>query len=169
MKLQGRILHFAPESSVMNMVKQNKEIDYYTADIVFGRARSICDITDIQYGDNTFDYVISNHVLEHISDEAMAVSEVMRVLKDSGVWILSFPICTDMKTFEDSSIVTQEQRLKYYGQEDHVRLYGNDFKERIERYGLNLEIYSPRNELSPAEIDYYGFIEDDIILFATKK
>lgn len=164
----GKILHLAPEKSIQKYIRQNKQIDYYTGDIRPGRAMYVIDITDIQYKDNTFDYAISNHIMEHISDEEKAVSEIKRVLKPSGKWIFSFPVCTDMKTYEDKTITSPEQRLKAYGQKDHVRLYGYDFAERYERYGLKLQIYSPKNELDDDEINKFGFIKDDIIIVATK-
>lgn len=165
----GKILHFAPEPSIQKVIRQNKQIDYYTGDIRPGRAMYVIDITDIQYKDNTFDYIISNHIMEHIPDEGKAVSEIKRVLKPNGKWILSFPICTDMKTYEDKTITSPEQRLEKYGQKDHVRLYGYDFAERYEGYGLELQIYSPEKELDNDQINKFGFIKDDIIIVATKK
>lgn len=165
----GRILHFAPEKHISPLIRENREIDYYTGDIEPGSAMHVTDITDIQYKDNVFDYVISNHVMEHIVNEEQAVSEVIRVLKPDGKWIFSFPICMEFKTYEDASVVTEEQRLKAYGQKDHVRLYGNDFKERFEKYGLKLKVYSPKDELSPELIKRWGLIADDVIICANKR
>lgn len=164
----GKVLHFAPEGSISNIIQQNEQIDYYTGDLLPMRAMYIVDITNMQYEDNTFDYIISNHVMEHIVDEEKAVSEIKRVLKPDGKWIFSFPICTDMKTYEDKAIISPEQRLKEYGQGDHVRLYGYDFAERFERYDLTLHIYSPEKELDDDQIDKFGFIKDDVIIIATK-
>lgn len=168
-EISGRVLHFAPERAVTEYIKQNEKIDYYTCDIVPGRAMHIVDMTDIQYRDDTFDYVICNHVMEHIIDERRAVSEIKRVLKKNGKWIFSFPICTDMKTYEDKTIVTPEERLKEYGQEDHVRLYGYDYVDRFQSYGLDLKVLSPENELDDESIKRYGFIKDDVIIIAQKK
>lgn len=167
--MYGRILHFAPEREIVKYIKENPNIDYYTGDIKPGRAMHVTDITDIQYKDDTFDYVICNHVMEHIPDEEKAVYEIKRVLKQSGKWIFSFPICTDMKTYEDKSITLPDERLKAYGQKDHVRLYGYDFAERFEKFGLRLQIYTPQNELDNMQIDKLGFIKDDIIIIAEKQ
>lgn len=101
-------------------------------------------------------------------EEKKAVSEVKRVLKPGGKWIFSFPICTDMKTYESNAVISPEDRLKEYGQEDHVRLYGYDYKERFENYGLKLEIFSPEQEVSEKDIEKYRFIKDDVIVLATK-
>ncbi|MBD5523528.1 MAG: class I SAM-dependent methyltransferase [Lachnospiraceae bacterium] len=167
-QMSGRILHFAPEKGIINYIKKNERIDYYTADIVSGRAMHVTDITDIQYREGTFDYVISNHVLEHIVDEKKAVNEIKRVLKKNGKWIFSFPICTDITTYEDPAIVSYEARLAAYGQSDHVRLYGYDYKTRFEKYGFELQVFSPEKEIDTICIKKYGFIKDDVIIVATK-
>lgn len=164
----GRLLHFAPENPIYDYIKQNGNIDYYTCDILPGRAMHVVDITDIPFKENTFDYIISNHIMEHIKDEKKAVSEIKRVLKPNGKWIFSFPICTDMKTYENDEIIMPEDKLEAYGQEDHVRLYGFDYKERFENYGLKIEVFSPEREISKEDISKYGFVKDDVVLVATK-
>ena len=164
------VLHFAAEKSNSALIRSNKACSYITADIEPGRCDVAVDMTDLHiFADGTFDFIIANHVLEHVPDEAKAVSELKRVLRAGGTIILSFPLCTDMKTYEDASITTPEGRLKAFGQEDHVRLYGTDYRERLESYGLNVRVHSPENELSDEEITRYGFIRDDISIFCTLK
>ena len=138
---------------------------YFTADIKPGRGDYTLDMTDMsRFPDNHFDYIIANHVLEHIKNEEKAFSEIKRVLKSDGKFIFSFPVCMDMPTLEDDSVITDEERLKVYGQSDHVRLYGTDFKGRIEKYGFALTVYSPYREFSDIEVAKYGFIKDDILI-----
>lgn len=161
---KSRVLHFAPEPNVSERIKSNINCDYYSVDIQAGRAMHVANILDIPYRGEFFDYVILNHVMEHIPDEAVAMQEIQRVLKPGGRMIISFPICTDIDTLEDSSISSAEARLRYYGQEDHVRLYGRDYKERMEKYGWQVEIYIPQEMCSHQEIDKYGFIADDVIM-----
>ena len=133
-----------------------------------GRADYQAEITNLhQFADRTFDYVIANHVLEHIHDEAKAFSELKRVLKKDGRLIISFPICTDMLTYKDNSITSREGRLKAFGQEDHVRLYGTDFKEHIESYGLDVKVYTPQESLTREEIERYALILDDVMMVCT--
>lgn len=158
------VLHFAPEDSITRFIKTNEECKYYSADLQKGHALIQVDITDILFRDATFDYIIVNHVLEHIIDEKAAILELKRVLKDDGMIIISFPICMDQDTYENESIVTEEERLLCFGQEDHVRLYGKDYKERLEAYGLSVEVKIPEKELTNQEIEKYGFIKDDVIL-----
>lgn len=162
------VLHFAPERWISQKIKLNSKCDYYSGDIVKEHAMHKVNMTDIQFRDCYFDYIIANHVLEHVQDEKLAIQELKRVLKNSGRLILSFPICTDMVTFEDPSITSEEDRLKYYGQSNHVRLYGYDYKEHIEKHGLKVEVKTPAQSLSSEEIKKYGLIQDDIILICSK-
>ena len=90
-------------------------------------------------------------------------------MKDNGKIIISFPICTDIKTFEDDSITTPEGRLKAFGQTDHVRLYGFDFRERLENFGLDVKTFSLYEEFTEQEIKKFGFIKDDVIIICSVK
>jgi len=163
-KKDHTVLHFAPEYRLFT-----NKLNYFTADIVKGRADYVVDITDIGFEDKTFDYIIANHVLEHIPDEKKAISELIRCLKDDGTIILSFPYSLDTNTLEDKNIVSIEDREKYYGQHDHVRLYGQDYKERLENYGLRVSVYKPVELLDKANIEKHRFIEEDIVILCKKR
>ena len=161
---------YSLENSNSELIRQNKKCKYITADIEESCGDVAADMTNLHmFNDNTFDFIIANHVLEHIPDEAKAISELKRVLKKDGKIILSFPVCTDKPTYEDVTVTTEEGKWQAFGQGDHVRLYGTDYKERLESYGLNVNIYSPQNELTDEEITRYGFIPDDISIFCTMK
>lgn len=162
------VLHFAPEYPLLSKIMGNIGMNYYAADIQVGRADYVVDITDIKFEEKKFDYIIANHVLEHISNESKAISELIRCLKDNGIIILSFPVTMETKTLEDSNHISEEDRIKYYGQKDHVRLYGNDYIDRLKRYGLSLEAFIPNELLDKQTIITNGFIENDIILLCKK-
>jgi 2-polyprenyl-3-methyl-5-hydroxy-6-metoxy-1,4-benzoquinol methylase len=63
-------------------------VDYLTADLVSKRAMVKMDITDIGFPEASFDVIICNHVLEHVLDDAKAMSELYRTLKPGGWAIL---------------------------------------------------------------------------------
>lgn len=46
------------------------------------------DIEDIPFPDSEFDVVIANMMLYHVSDLSKALTEVQRVLKDKGTFIV---------------------------------------------------------------------------------
>ena len=134
-----KMLHVAPEPCLESMFKQRLGDNYLTADLCNPRAMVKMDICDIQYPDKSFDVIYCSHVLEHVLDDKQAMGEFFRVLKTNRWAILNVPI-TSEKTFEDSSIVDPKERLKAFGQEDHVRRYGPDYVERLRDSGFTVEI-----------------------------
>lgn len=134
-----KILHVAPEPFFESLFKERLGNNYLTADLFNPCAMVKMDICDINYPDNSFDVIYCSHVLEHVIDDKQAIRELYRVLKANRWAILNVPI-TSNKTFEDSSIVDPKERLKAFGQEDHVRCYGPDYIERLRDAGFTVEI-----------------------------
>ncbi len=165
----GVILHFAPERQIEKYLRGIEKCSYYTADIEKGVADYEIDMTKMPFEDDTFDYIIANHVLEHIEDERSAISELKRCVKKSGKIMLSFPVTMDVKTFENPDLKSKEDKIYYYGQEDHVRLYGKDFKERLESYGLKIEVYRPEELLSPKLVEELKLIRNDSVLICSNE
>ena len=163
-----KILHFAPERELEEYLRELYKENYITGDIEEGRADCIVDITDICFEDNSFEYVIANHILEHIPDEAKAMQELKRVLKDSGTLIISFPRTEERDTLE-AEYETEELRKTQFGQADHVRLYGKDYMTRIESYGFKIQEYLPIERLSAFAIKEWALIERDSVLLCTKR
>lgn len=152
------------------MLLKNIRGSYYVSgDICKGKADIVCNLTDMIFRDKSFDYIIVNHVLEHIENEEKAFEEMKRVLKKKGKIICSFPICLNDKTFElKGHDLSKEDRIKLYGQEDHVRLYGYDAKEHIEKYGIKVEEYITDQILSSDEFEKLRVIKNDRIFICTK-
>lgn len=167
---QGRkIMHFAPEKIISEKLERQNGKDYYTCDIRKGAGKYQVDITNIPFRDGMFDFIIVNHVLEHIPDEARALRELKRCLKNTGTLVLSFPIATDANTFEDASVKSASDRRRFFNQEDHVRLYGKDYLARMEGHGLRVKVYTPEKLLQPEMISELGFIPDDVVMLCQKK
>ena len=123
----------------------------------------------MQFKDESFDLIICNHVLEHIEDDRRALEEIYRVLKRGGVSILQVPININRKkTFEDFNITSHQEREKYFGQYDHVREYGLDFKDRIEEVGFEAEMLNYGENFSKKMKIKYGLLENDLIPIAKK-
>ena len=82
------------------------------------------DIADTNFENDYFDFIICNHVLEHVQDDRKAMRELFRVLKPDGKAILQVPISKcNKETFEDFSIILPEEREKYFGLKKHMRIY----------------------------------------------
>ena len=73
------LLHIAPERNLQKVLKTSSQIKYINGDLNPLVADRKIDITDINFGDNYFDFIICNHVLEHIQDDRKAMSELFRV------------------------------------------------------------------------------------------
>ncbi|OSZ78519.1 hypothetical protein CAP35_09790 [Chitinophagaceae bacterium IBVUCB1] len=141
----ARLLHIAPEQCLYNVFKKQLQTNYLPAD-KFEAGYSYppdtlnVDITTLPFEDASLDIVIAIHVLEHVQDDAKALSEIYRVLKTGGSAILQVPYQADREhTYEDVSITTPEARKQYYGQSDHVRIYGRDYIQRFLAAGFSME------------------------------
>ena len=71
-------------------------------------------------------------------------------------------------TFEDSSIKSKNKREKYFGQYDHVREYGLDFKDRVEEAGFEVEMINYSTKISQDLVIKYGLMKDDLIPIGKK-
>lgn len=137
-----KLMHIAPEPSLEQLFKQQPGIEYLSADLNKEKAMVKMDITQIQYPDETFDGIICNHVLEHIPDDTRAMQEIFRVLKTGGWAILQVPISKLLETtFEDFSITKPKERERVFGQNDHVRIYGQDYIARLKNAGFKVLDY----------------------------
>lgn len=132
----GRILHFAPEWPLFRRLKDVP--GYVGGDIIQRRnANAVVDITKIQFGDDTFDTLICNHVLEHVPEDAKAISECYRVLKPGGIAFFSVPISDQPETWNPPADMPKDEIERHCGW-DHVRLYGRDFGEILARAGFQV-------------------------------
>ncbi len=147
----AHILHIAPERNIKAFFKQNGFENYISGDkfcagYIYDADVMELDVTNLAFDDNLFDIVICNHVLEHVEDDIKAMSEINRVLKPGGKAILQVPIAYQLKvTYEDKNIVSESDRHIHFGQKDHVRVYGIDYFERLEKCGFKtetLDLYS---------------------------
>jgi SAM-dependent methyltransferase len=124
--LTGKILHFSPSRSLYRKLNTKKNIEYFSTDYEDEFiAKFHYDITNIDCDDNTFDLIICYHILEHIVEDEQAMRELYRVLKPNGVCYIQTPFQKNEGIYEDYSIVSKEDRLKFFGQEDHVRVYSS--------------------------------------------
>ena len=82
-----KLLHFAPEPAFHKVFKNLNNISYDTIDLNSPLAEIKADICNLPLEDNTYDYILCNHVLEHVDDDLKAMSELYRVLKKGGIGI----------------------------------------------------------------------------------
>ena len=164
-----KVLHVAPEQVFYKKFKKLKNWEYFTFDLNSPIADIKGDLISTNFKDEYFDLIICNHVLEHIEDDKSALDEMYRILKYNGISILQVPINVKREnTFEDLSIKSKIQREKYFGQYDHVREYGLDFKDRVEQAGFKVEIINYSKKISQDLVIKYGLMKDDLIPIGKK-
>lgn len=168
-KAKLKVLHFAPESALMNQFKKLKNLSYDTIDLNSPIADIKADICDLPFLDNSYDFILCNHVLEHIIDDNKAITELYRVLKKNGIGIFQVPIDYNRDTtFEDFSVTNKKERNKLFGQYDHVRIYGLDFFERLQKAGFSVERCEYTSKLSKEDIIKFCLPKKEIIPICRK-
>jgi SAM-dependent methyltransferase len=170
------LLHVAPEPSLKKYIKQHSNITYYSGDkfeeryqgFYYDKGTLNLDLTDLQYPDELFDIIICNHVLEHIKDDTKAIQEIKRVLKPNGWAILQVPISKDSQDTIEYQLLPPEKRKSIYGQEDHVRLYGLDYPERLKSQGLKVAYWKASDFLNASEISKFAINNEEKVYIVRK-
>ena len=134
-----KVLHFAPEQAFYNRFRKLKNLDYTTTDLNSPLADVKADICDLPFKAAEFDFILCNHVLEHIPDDRAALSEIHRVLRPGGLALIMVPIDRNRhETFEDPQIVSPSARHEAFGHPYHVRVCGWDYADRIRASGFDV-------------------------------
>jgi len=146
-----RTLHIAPEAGIERRLRAVAGDGYTSGDIEAGRAMLQVDLTQLQFQDASLDLLFVSHVLEHIEDDAKAISEMLRVLVPGGVALIEVPVLRQ-RTLEDFSIRDPKGRALAFGQEDHVRVCGLDYEARLSAQGFEVQSLSVSKEFAATEI-----------------
>lgn len=159
-----KLLHFAPEQCFYKRFRESETIQYTTTDLNSPLADVPADICNLPFADNQFDFILCNHVLEHIPDDFKAMQEIYRVLKPGGIAILQIPLENNRDvTFEDDSITDRKERARIFGQYDHVRVYGMDYFDRLAQVGFDVNAVDYTKELGAKKVDRYRLAAGELI------
>lgn len=165
-----KVLHFAPEQAFYKRFRNMINLDYTTTDLNSPIADVKADICDLPFKNNEFDFIICNHVLEHIPDDTKAMQELYRILKPGGIAILQVPYEANRKnTFEDDSITDPKERARIFGQYDHVRVYGMDYFNKLRSIGFKVDAVDYTNRLSLEDIERYRLPLGELIPVCKKE
>lgn len=159
-----RVLHFAPDASIQAILRV-KAGDYIGADIVPAPGCRVLDIEELALDDSSVDVIVCSHVLEHV-DDTKALLELRRVLTTGGIALIMVPVIHGWtSTYENAAVITPQQRVQHFGQDDHLRYFGDDIENRITAAGFDV------TKMTAQEPDCmtYGLIRGDTLYVATAR
>lgn len=165
-----RVLQIAPSPSIERYALGRADILYESTDLMMPNVSFQADLQHMDMvEDETYDVIVCSHVLEHVRDDALAMRELYRILKPSGVCLVLVPLIVGKADTEEQWGCEAEENWRRFGQGDHSRLYGKrDFIHRLQQEGFYV------NELGKGwfgEEFYreYGFDELSVLYVATKE
>ncbi|PWA07200.1 methyltransferase domain-containing protein [Flavobacterium psychrotolerans] len=158
------VLDFSPSRCLYRRLKKYPNINYLSTDLSGDFIADYqFDITNLKISDNSLDLIICYHILEHIVDDITAMKELFRVMKPGAKALVQTPF-KEGAIYEDFSIASDEERLKHFGQEDHVRIYSVlGLNDRLESCGFNVEIRT-----NFIDENKFGFDKNETILVLSK-
>jgi SAM-dependent methyltransferase len=149
-----RLLHVAPSDPMYaERLAALPNLDYVSADLEDPAAAEHWDITAIPHPDASFDAILCSHVLEHVRDDRVAMSELHRVLRPGGWAVIQSPVdWTRAETYEEEV----DDAAAVYGQADHVRFYGRDYDDRLRAAGFDVTVVRYAERLPAPERERHG-------------
>lgn len=164
-----RMLQIAPSRAIERYALSREDICYESTDLMMPGVTFQADLQHMDMvEDETYDIIVCSHVLEHVRNDAQAMSELYRILKPDGVCLVLVPLIVGKMDTEEQWGCSEEENWRRFGQNDHSRLYGKkDFIRRLQNAGFYV------NELDKqwfGEDFYqeYGFDDLSIMYVATK-
>lgn len=140
--------HLAPEKGLSRKIRDAASAHYVAYDFEPSRYRHLdrvehADLSKLPMLDDSVDLFICNHVLEHVPDVPLALSEIVRVLKPGGTAILQVPIAMKLdESIEMPLDSTGDERVELVGQDDHLRLFNQlEYQAVLKGAGFELELY----------------------------
>jgi SAM-dependent methyltransferase len=153
------VLHIAPERHLEPLIEACRPARYVRGDLFPSRPNQVrVDIEALQFDDASFDLIVCNHVLEHVADPAQALAELQRCLKPGGLLIAQTPYSPLLKSsFElNFSPAPAEFAKIYFGQADHVRLFGADIASHFHAAGFEGDLLPHDSVLSGIDALEFG-------------
>ena len=165
-----KMLHIAPEQCFYKLFKAQKNLNYTTGDYNSPIADIHFDLHKAPFEDNSFDVIFCNHVLEHVENADICMKELYRIMNKGGWGIFQVPLdVTREKTYEDKSIITEADRELHFWQKDHLRLFGLDYKDKLQNAGFTVIVDDYVNTLTPQDVEKFRLPKGEMIYLCIKE
>ena len=170
-----RVLHVAPERCLSERLTSLPGVKYtagdkFTPGYDYPPGTIDLDITAMPFAADSFDLIMCSHVLEHVPDDRGAIEELFRVLAPGGMAILMVPIALERATTdEDPSVIDPRERIKRFGQFDHVRLYGRDYVDRLRAAGFEVIEDAMTERMDAESVFRYGLMRSEVVHAGIKR
>ena len=115
-----RALQFSHDRTVEHQWFKSYQLSIY-------RGHNSLDLQRIDRPSGSYDFVICNHVLEHVPDDAKALMEMARITSESGFIFLTVAMPHRLTTTTEWGYPDEKQH-------GHYRIYGMDIVTRFERF-----------------------------------
>jgi SAM-dependent methyltransferase len=159
-----RILHIAPERCLLEKFASQYGDQYHPCDLFPEKYKNkSCEVRKldlchdlVKMPRKIFDLVIHNHVLEHLPCNPIAVlSELGELLRPGGTQLFSVPFRGKTTRENLSPELPIDERIKQFGQADHLRLFGTeDFPKELEsKFRGEIALFVPSSSL---EVEVQG-------------
>jgi SAM-dependent methyltransferase len=167
--IERRVLEVAPWPSFLRRLRRMPNIRFVGLDIgQWGpQVTLVGDARAIPVRTGAFDLVLCVHVLEHVQDDRLVMSELNRVLKPGGVAVVNVPMRLDRPTHEDPTITDPEERSRVFGEPFHVRYYGPDLGDRLTAAGFEVSL-NLAGDVPATVRARFGLRDDEHIFHCTK-
>lgn len=135
------LLQIAPAPAIEHWINGNCPcLQYDSTDLYMENVTFHSDIQDMkEISDETYDYIICSHVLEHVQDDREAMRELYRILKKKGFCLFLVPIALDCTEIDEEWGLSEAENWRRFGQNDHCRRYAKaGMIERLQEAGFNV-------------------------------
>jgi SAM-dependent methyltransferase len=153
-KKPNTLIEIGPRKEFSQLLRSYPNIKYVGSDLSVNfdhpRSNLEADMNFMPFSANLADFVIAYHVLEHLPKPQSGLLEIKRILKPGGIAFLQVSIDINRSsTYEDPNLTTDEDRIRIYGQKDHLRIFGNDFDKFISDAGFSVNRVKYVEKFSP--------------------
>jgi SAM-dependent methyltransferase len=164
-----RLLHLAPERHLQRCLRSLPRLRVVSGDLDSPLAEARLDLARLPFREGAFDALLCSHVLEHVADARGALRELRRVLRPGGWAILQSPVdAARAVTFEDPTVATPRERMRWFGQADHVRVFGRDYPEWLRAAGFEVTVDGYVRELDAERAARWGLDREEDVYFCRR-